>query len=278
MGGPALPGEGGAPHSAVESKGRARTPRRAARGRWDSRRISAADLSAGFKEAVDARGCGARCTRRARERCAAPESVTGALKNLRGTKRQSDESWDLETDRGSRLITVFQTVEMSGLVYGTLSPKKRLKLCLCAQSYVLRGQAARSSSAVNTTRTRAEKERHTPARHVLPFRSHRARGADRRATRARPRSRAGLGPQRRLRGYGRRVRRAPRPRGRRARGRGGARPALRRLPLAARGHVRLLRSRVHQARAPGVPAGVRRVPLAEPGGVPQPGGGVLHRR
>ena len=183
-----------------------------------------------------------------------------------------------ETDRGSRLITVFQTVEMSGLVYGTLSPKKRLKLCLCAQSYVLRGQAARSSSAVNTTRTRAEKERHTPARHVLPFRSHRARGADRSATRARPRSRAGLGPQRRLRGYGRRVRRAPRPRGRRARGRGGARPALRRLPLAARGHVRLLRSRVHQARAPGVPAGVRRVPLAEPGGVPQPGGGVLHRR
>ena len=97
---------------------------------WDSRWISAADLSAGFKEAVDARGCGARCTRRARERCAAPESVTGALKNLRGTKRQSDESWDLETDRGSRLITVFQTVEMSGLVYGTHSPKKRLS-CVC---------------------------------------------------------------------------------------------------------------------------------------------------
>ena len=119
----------------VESKGRARTPRRAARGRWDSRRISAADLSAGFEEAVDARGCGARCTRRARERCAVPESVTGALKNLRGTKRQSDESWDLETDRGSRLITVFQTVEMSGLVYGTLAPKKRLKLCfvLCSE-------------------------------------------------------------------------------------------------------------------------------------------------
>ena len=59
---------------------------------WDSRWISAADLSAGFKEAVDARGCGARCTRRARERCAVPESVTGASKNLRGTKRQSDES------------------------------------------------------------------------------------------------------------------------------------------------------------------------------------------
>ena len=216
----------------------------------------------------------------ARAVCCARVGHGSLQKTSEGPKDSLMRAREKETDRGSRLITVFQTVEMSGLVYGTLSPKKRLKLCLCAQSYVvlLRGQAARSSSAVNTTRTRAEKERHTPARHVLPFRSHRARGADRRATRARPRSRAGLGPQRRLRGYGRRVRRAPRPRGRRARGRGGARPALRRLPLAARGHVRLLRSRVHQARAPGVPAGVRRVPLAEPGGVPQPGGGVLHRR
>lgn len=132
-------------------------------------------------------------------------------------------------------------------------------------------------AAQHATRTRAEKERHTPARHVLPFRSHRARGADRRATRARPRSRARLGPQRRLRGDGGRVRRAPGPRGRRARGRGGARPALRRLPLAARGHVRLLRSRVHQARAPGVPAGVRGVPLAQPRGVPQPRGRGVHR-
>ena len=65
----------------------ARTPRQAARGRWDSRRISAADLSAGFKEVVDARGCGARCTRRARQPCAAPVSVTG----LEG-KRESGPS------------------------------------------------------------------------------------------------------------------------------------------------------------------------------------------
>ena len=65
----------------------ARTPRQAARGRWDSRRISAADLSAGFKEVVDARGCGARCTRRARQSCAAPVSVTG----LEG-KRESGPS------------------------------------------------------------------------------------------------------------------------------------------------------------------------------------------
>ena len=65
----------------------ARTPRQAARGRWDSRRISAADLSAGFKEVVDARGCDARCTRRARQPCAAPVSVTG----LEG-KRESGPS------------------------------------------------------------------------------------------------------------------------------------------------------------------------------------------
>ena len=277
MGGPALPGEGGAPHSAgCRIQGSRANTRRAARGirggspprispRGSKRLSTREDVARG---AHVGRESGVLCPSRSRE----------PKKTSEGPKDSLMRAREKETDRGSRLITVFQTVEMSGLVYGTFSPKKRLKLCLCAQSYVLRGQAARSSSAVNTTRTRAEKERHTPARHVLPFRSHRARGADRRATRARPRSRAGLGPQRRLRGYGRRVRRAPRPRGRRARGRGGARPALRRLPLAARGHVRLLRSRVHQARAPGVPAGVRRVPLAEPGGVPQPGGGVLHRR
>ena len=65
-------------------------------------------------------------------------------------------------------------------------------------------------------------------------------------------------------------------RGRGARGRGGTRPALRACP-GARGHVRLLRSRVHQARAPGVPAGVRGVPLAQPRGVPQPRGRGVHR-
>ena len=56
-------------------------------------------------------------------------------KTSEGPKDSLMRARDLETDRGSRLITVFQTVEMSGLVYGTLAPKKRLKLCfvLCSE-------------------------------------------------------------------------------------------------------------------------------------------------
>ena len=49
------------------------------------------------------------------------------------------------------------------------------------------------------------------------------------------------------------------------------------MPVAARGDVRLVRSRVHPPRASGVPASLRGVPLSESRGVSQPRRRVLHR-
>ena len=121
-----------------------------------------------------------------------------------------------------------------------------------------------------------DERRDVPLRH-----SSRPRGSDRcdrrRASRrVRHRVRVRLGPPSGVRRDGGDVRGAARPRGRRARGRGRARPAQRAVSLAARGHVRLVRPRLHPPRAPGVPAGVRGVPLPQPGGVPQPGRGGVH--
>ena len=88
------------------------------------------------------------------------------------------------------------------------------------------------------------------------------RGDRRRASRrVRHRVRVRLGPPSGVRRDGGDVRGAARPRGRRARGRGRARPAQRAVSLAARGHVRLVRPRLNPPRTPGVPAGVRGVPL-----------------
>ena len=124
------------------------------------------------------------------------------------------------------------------------------------------------------------------ARHTddVPLRSPAvARGARGRRGRGAPRGRQrradrrALGAQPGVRRDGVQQLRAAGRRGRGARGRGGTRPAQRAVPVAARGHVRLVRPREHPPRAPGVPAGVRGVPLAQPRGVPQPRGRGVHR-
>ena len=87
LGGPARPCEGGAPLPPdVESKGRANTPAGCARSVGFAADLRRGSLC-GVQRGVHARGCGARCTRRARQPCAAPVSVTG----LEG-KRESGPS------------------------------------------------------------------------------------------------------------------------------------------------------------------------------------------
>ena len=72
--------------SDVESKGRANTPAGCARSVGFAADLRRGSLC-GVQRGVHARGCGARCTRRARQPCAAPVSVTG----LEG-KRESGPS------------------------------------------------------------------------------------------------------------------------------------------------------------------------------------------
>ena len=112
--------------------------------------------------------------------------------------------------------------------------------------------------------------------HVLTTRGD-ARVARRALRRARGRPRRRPARALRIRSHGGRVRVSARPLLRRDGGRGGARPALAADAVAARGDVRLVRSRVHPPRASGVPASLRCVPLSESRGVSQPRRRVLHR-